>query len=120
MYKTIYHKGHKGTKETTMTTNPILDSISFDAEGYMSKPDEWNKEVAEALAAQEGIQLTPTHWKVLEFSRLSAKETGQSPMLRVITNGIGMSPKAVFDLFPKSPSKRIARIAGLKKPPECL
>jgi len=104
-----------------MTKSAILENVSFNAEGYMSNPDEWNKEVAEALAGEEGIlKLTPAHWKVLEFCRESAKETGMSPMLRVITHGTGMSPKEVFDLFPKSPSKKVARIAGLNKPPECI
>lgn len=42
-------------------------TIDVDDQGYMTDHAQWNREVAAALAADEGIQLTAEHWKVLEF-----------------------------------------------------
>jgi tRNA 2-thiouridine synthesizing protein E len=104
-----------------MTALDVLDTIEFDAEGYMITPDEWTKEIAVELARQEGIEeLTPEHWKIIEFCREKAKESGKSPTLRQITKGTGISTKDLFALFPKGPAKKVAKISGLGKPEGCV
>ncbi len=83
-------------------------------------PDEWSREIASAIAKDEGIaELTPSHWKVIEFCRQSASG-GKSPTLRQITSGIGITTKEMFALFPKGPAKKVAHIAGLGKPEGCV
>ncbi len=100
---------------------PVLDTVSFDAEGFMTNPDQWTKEIAELLAKEEGIEtLTGDHWKIIEFCRAQGKATGKAPTLRQITNGAGISTKDLFTLFPKGPAKKVARIAGLGKPEGCV
>jgi TusE/DsrC/DsvC family sulfur relay protein len=100
---------------------PILSSVTFNEEGFMTNPAQWNKEIAEVLAKQEGIEtLTPAHWQVVEFCRKNASETGKAPTLRTITTGAGVSTKDLFALFPKGPAKKVAKIAGLGKPEGCV
>jgi TusE/DsrC/DsvC family sulfur relay protein len=105
-----------------MATRDIAGkTVQVNEEGFMTNPAEWTKEIAVELAKDEGIaELTPAHWKIVEFCRASAKDTGKAPTLRSITNGAGVSTKDLFQLFPKGPAKKVARIAGLGKPEGCV
>jgi dissimilatory sulfite reductase related protein len=110
---------------TTLTAQPTTREIAgktvqVNPEGFMTDASEWSREVASAIAKDEGIaELTPNHWKVIEFCRQSASG-GKSPTLRQITGGIGITTKEMFALFPKGPAKKVARIAGLGKPEGCV
>lgn len=98
-----------------------LTTISFNEEGFMTDPHQWTPEIAEMLAKQEGIeQLTPEHWKIIEYCRQVGLASGKAPTLRQITTGTGISTKDLFALFPKGPAKKVARIAGLGKPEGCV
>ena len=44
---------------------PVLDNIKFDSEGYMEDYRLWTKELAHAIAAEEGISLTERHFIVI-------------------------------------------------------
>ncbi len=100
-----------------MTT---LDNLPLNEEGFLTDPSVWNEEIAKALAAQEGIELTEDHWKVIRFSREAAADSGKAPTLRQITKGTGLTTKDLFKLFPKGPAKKVAKIAGLGKPEGCI
>lgn len=94
--------------------------VQVNAEGFMTNPAEWTKEVAIEIAREEGLpELTDAHWKVIDFCR-STSEDGKSPTLRTITNGTGLTTKELFALFPKGPAKKVAKIAGLGKPEGCV
>ena len=95
-------------------------NLSLDDEGFLSDPAAWTPELAKALAEAEGIELTEEHWKVINFCRKDAEETGDSPTLRRITRKAGVSTKELFKLFPKGPAKKVAKIAGLSKPKGCV
>jgi tRNA 2-thiouridine synthesizing protein E len=67
------------------------------------------------------MELTPAHWKVIDFARQKASEnSGASPTLRTITSNAGVTTKELFALFPKGPAKKVAKIAGLGKPEGCV
>ena len=101
---------------TTATLN-----VAFDAEGFMTNPDEWTKEIANVLAEEEGIfPLTDRHWVVLDFVRKEFAKSGESPTLRTITKKSGVETKELYALFPKGPAKKVARVAGLGKPKGCI
>lgn len=96
-------------------------SVQVNEEGFMTNPEEWSKEIATALAQEEGVgDLSPAHWKVIDFCRADAKTTGKSPTLRRITSNAGVNTKDLFALFPKGPAKKVARISGLGKPEGCV
>ncbi len=101
-------------------SSDVLQRVEFDAEGYMVDPNAWTPEIAQALAEQEGIELTEAHWKIINWCREKAAESGKAPTLRQITTGTGISTKELFSLFPKGPAKKVAKIAGLGKPEGCI
>lgn len=96
-------------------------SVQVNEEGFLTNPAEWDKDIAQELANEEGVgTLTPAHWKVIDFCRQDASSTGSAPTLRRITSAAGVSTKELFGLFPKGPAKKVARIAGLGKPEGCV
>lgn len=96
-------------------------SVAMDAEGFMTNPNQWTEEIAAVFAAEEGIAtLTDRHMKVINFARSEFFRTGESPSLRTITKQSGVETKELYDLFPKGPAKKVARIAGLSKPKGCI
>ncbi len=105
-----------------MTTRDIAGAtIEVNEEGFLVNPDVWNREIAEIIAKEEGVEaLSEDHWNVIEFCRQSATENGAAPTLRQITSGTGVSTKELFKLFPKGPAKKVAKISGLGKPEGCV
>jgi tRNA 2-thiouridine synthesizing protein E len=102
-----------------MTT--VLENISLNDEGFMTDPNEWTQEIAEAIARQEGIEeLKGDHWKIIDFCRETGLESGSAPTLRQITTGTNVTTKELFKLFPKGPAKKVAKISGLGKPEGCV
>lgn len=106
------------TQTQTQTNTP--GPIRLDAEGYLANASQWTPDVANALAREVGVDLSPEHWKVIEASRKDYETQRQSPGLRRITQLTGVSMKDLYRLFPKAPGKICARIAGLPKPKSCL
>jgi len=94
--------------------------VEVDAEGYLVNPDDWTEEVAKDLAKEEGIVLTEAHWKVINFIRKDAKETGQVPTIRRMKNAGGIPTSELYQLFPDGPAKKSAKIAGYGKPQGCV
>lgn len=105
-----------------MTTRTIAGkTVQVNDEGFMTNPGEWSKEIAVEVAKEEGItELTPAHWKVIDFCRQDAGSNGKAPTLRRITSSASVSTKEMFALFPKGPAKKVARISGLGKPEGCV
>jgi dissimilatory sulfite reductase related protein len=96
-------------------------NISFDAEGFMTDPNEWTKDIAAFLAQEEEVgPLTDRHWTVINFVRDEFARSGESPTLRTITKKSGVETKELYALFPKGPAKKVARVAGLGKPKGCI
>jgi tRNA 2-thiouridine synthesizing protein E len=94
--------------------------IELDAEGFLLNPDQWSPEIAAEIAQESGIELTETHWKVIDFCRRTAAEKGGAPTVRGITKGTGISTKEMYHLFPKGPGILAAKISGLSKPKGCI
>ena len=105
-----------------MTTRTICgETIEVNEEGFMTNPRQWNKDIAVEIAREEGVgELTPSHWKVIDYCRQSAASSGKAPTIRTITSNAGVSTKDLFALFPKGPAKKVAKIAGLGKPEGCV
>jgi tRNA 2-thiouridine synthesizing protein E len=83
--------------------------------------------VAEHLAAQEGLELTEAHWEVLHLLRDFYARYAHSPAMRPLVKAVKQSlgddkGRSIYlmQLFPGSPAKLAARLAGLPKPDNCL
>ncbi|MBM4162104.1 MAG: TusE/DsrC/DsvC family sulfur relay protein [Ignavibacteria bacterium] len=106
-----------------MTTTTVIDSqtLQRDADGHLENMAEWNDQVAQALALEEGIPaLTERHWLVINYMRKEFKEKGDAPSIRKMTKESGVDTKELYALFPKGPAKKAAKIAGLPKPKGCI
>jgi tRNA 2-thiouridine synthesizing protein E len=96
-------------------------SVELDADGHLANLDDWNEEIAAAVAAELGIaELGEDHWKVLRFMRKVFTEDGDAPSIRRLTKESGVDTKTLYKLFPKGPAKKAAKIAGLPKPKGCI
>jgi tRNA 2-thiouridine synthesizing protein E len=105
-----------------MATKTVAgQTVQVNDEGFMTNPAEWTKDIAAELAKEDGISdLTPAHWKVIDFCRTDGIATGKAPTLRRITTMAGVTTKDMFALFPKGPAKKVAHISGLGKPEGCV
>ncbi len=105
-----------------MTTKEISGkTVQVNEEGFMTDPNEWTQDIAATIANDEGIfEMTPEHWKVIDYCREVGLESGSAPTLRNITKGAGVPTKELFGLFPKGPAKKVAKISGLGKPEGCV
>jgi len=95
--------------------------IALDEDGYMENPDEWNPEIAFAIATTDDIrELTENHWIVINYLRDYFRQFGIAPMIRKLCKETGFSLKEIYDLFPSGPAKGACKVAGLSKPTGCV
>ena len=98
----------------------LIDSVKFDADGYLEDPILWTEELGKEIAAREGITLTDRLWVVINYARNEWKTKGEAPTLRNITKNTDVDTKALYGLFPGGPGKLAAKVAGLHKPTGCI
>lgn len=110
-----------------MTIEANGKTYETDEEGYLSNLSEWDEQVAAALAAADGAELTDTHWEVINFLREYYDEYQIAPAVRVLTKAIGKklgkdkgNSKYLYELFPYGPAKQACKYAGLPKPTGCV
>nr|WP_010130782.1 TusE/DsrC/DsvC family sulfur relay protein [Microbulbifer agarilyticus] len=101
--------------------------IALDKEGFLRDLNDWNPQVAAALATRENIELTQDHWDVITLLRDFYREFELSPAMRPLVKYVGQhlgqeKGRSIFlmQLFPPSPAKIGSKIAGLPKPTNCL
>ena len=95
-------------------------TVDVDADGFMTDPGQWTKEVAQGLAEDVGITLTDRHWVVLDFVRQDSVDQGEPPGVRRITKLTDVSMKEIYQLFPKGPGILASKLAGHGKPQGCV
>lgn len=100
---------------------------ALDPEGFLVDMGEWSPDIAEAMAAEEGITLTADHWEVIELLRDFYARYEMAPAMRPLVKAVNQRLGAekgrsihLMRLFPGSPAKVAARLAGLPKPTHCL
>ncbi|MFC1564376.1 TusE/DsrC/DsvC family sulfur relay protein [candidate division KSB1 bacterium] len=105
-----------------MSTKEIAGkTIEFDQDEHMTNIDDWSTEIAEFLAKEVGLEsLNDRHWAVINFMRKVFTEEGDAPSIRRLTKESGVPTKELYQLFPKGPAKKAAKIAGLPKPTGCI
>jgi tRNA 2-thiouridine synthesizing protein E len=105
-----------------MTVTEIAGTtLEVDGEGFLVDPQQWNDDVARAIAAQNGIpELTDRHWLVVRFMRDRYLTTGQAPSIRSLGKESGVPIKELYQLFPKGPAKLAAKVGGIPKPRGCI
>lgn len=101
--------------------------IDVDNDGFLLDHLKWNHETAVQLAQNEDITLTAEHWQLINIIRQFYDEFGLSPAMRPLAKYIKTHLDAdkassiyLMQLFPQSPAKYLAKIAGLPRPENCL
>ncbi|MDT8404005.1 TusE/DsrC/DsvC family sulfur relay protein [Sulfuriflexus sp.] len=95
-------------------------TIETDANGYLVDVNDWNEEIAQIIAKEEGIELTDKHWDLINYLRDEfINNAGNQPNTRNIVKAMSdkwgekLGQKDVYALFPRDPSKQGGRIGGL-------
>ena len=101
--------------------------LELDEEGYLKNLNDWNESVAVQIATDEGVSLTPEHWELIHLIRDFYATYQLSPAMRPLIKAVKLKYGAdkgksiyLMKLFPGSPAKLLAKIAGLPKPDNCL
>jgi tRNA 2-thiouridine synthesizing protein E len=102
-------------------------SFEVDEEGYLVNLADWDENIAGYLAQEEKVEMTESHWEVVNFLREYYSEYQIAPAIRVLTKAIAkkLGPdkgnnKYLYELFPYGPAKQACKIAGLPKPTGCI
>lgn len=104
------------TSETKQEKTVLLDQ-----DGHLANREDWSEELAQELANIEDVgELTDKHWQVIRYIQKEYDENGDAPSIRKLTKESGISTKELYQLFPKGPAKKAAKIAGLPKPKGCI
>ncbi|UXN33833.1 TusE/DsrC/DsvC family sulfur relay protein [Avibacterium paragallinarum] len=101
--------------------------IETDNEGYLLNIEQWNSDVALAIAKQEKIKLSEAHWEIIYFVRNFYEDYHTSPSIRMLVKAVSQkfgedkgNSRYLQRLFPEGPAKQATKLAGLPKPAKCL
>ena len=110
-----------------MTIEVNGKTYETDEEGYLANLNDWNKDLGEAMATEDGIKLQEDHWEIINFLREYYEEYQIAPAVRVLTKAVGKklgkdkgNSKYLYQLFPYGPGKQACKFAGLPKPTGCV
>ncbi len=84
--------------------------------------DEWDEEVAKALAAAEGLELTDEHWDVIHYLRERCRTEGTDCSARQVSQALAKryadkgGKRYLYTLFPRGPVFQASKIAGIPMP----
>jgi TusE/DsrC/DsvC family sulfur relay protein len=105
-------------------TNSDATGVHRDAEGYLVNPEDWDRTITCALAAEEGIELNNDHWIAIDFMRKYHEEHSIAPDVRHLIVYLAdkrhldkkQAKKLIFELFPYGYVKQACKIAGMMRP----
>ncbi|MGB3668051.1 MAG: TusE/DsrC/DsvC family sulfur relay protein [Bermanella sp.] len=105
----------------------MMNTAEFDDEGFLINLDSWDEKLATQIAKNENITLSPAHLEIIHTLRTFYREhevaLANRPFVKLIKNTYGPDKGNsiyLMTLFPESPAKIAAKIAGLPKPANCL
>lgn len=93
--------------------------VRVNDQGYLLDMDQWDKEIARSIAAQEEIELTDRHFEILNYLRLEQEKGTALSIRRVGKSGV-VDIREFYQLFPGGPLKKASKIAGIPKPASCI
>jgi len=94
-------------------------NVDVNEDGYMTDASQWTKEIAEGIAAEEGVELTDKHFELIDFIR-NKVANGETLTLRGIGKSGVVNAKEFYAMFPGAPLKKATKISGVPKPTSCI
>jgi len=97
------------------------EAIETTESGFLANQEQWNEDVAKAVAEKEQVELTEKHWDLINYLRSEFFDNGGNQpntrnMVKAMSKAWGdksVDAKTLYTLFPGDPSKQAGRIAGL-------
>lgn len=115
------------TAKKTDATPALSEKPQCDKDGFLQEPSTWTPQIAELLAAELPLDLTPAHWELINLVRQFYLDHTLHLTNRALIKHIKQTldiEKAnslyVLGLFPDAPARTLALLAGLPKPPFCF
>ena len=97
-------------------------TIATTEDGYLEEANDWNLDVAQAIADADELPMTERHWDVVNYLRdehvnSNGAEPNERTILKAMSKAWGekVSSKIMYEMFPTMPSKQGRKIAGLPK-----
>jgi tRNA 2-thiouridine synthesizing protein E len=101
--------------------------LALDDDGFLCRPEDWDEQVAAALAAEDRLDLTGEHWAIIRYVRDYYYRHGSIPIMRVLAKAIARDlgedkgrSRYLYRLFEQGPVRQASRYGGLPKPPSCI
>ena len=96
------------------------NTIELRADGCLQSMGDWTPQLAEMMAAADGLVLTEQHWDVLNIMREYYSEYNTSPILKLLRKEVSKqygkeraTPEALGALFPQGTQSQASRLAGV-------
>ena len=94
-------------------------TVEVNEEGYLVDFNQWDKNIAQAIALEEKINLMDGQWKVIEWIQNEFKKNSPLSIRGIKVSGV-INIKEFYELFPGGPLKKASKIAGITKPKSCI
>lgn len=95
-------------------------TVEVNDEGYLINFAQWDKEIAQAIANEEGVgELTADHWHVIDYVQNEYKSDNPLSIRKIGKSGV-VDIEKFYELFPQGPLKKATKIAGIPKPVSCI
>jgi len=94
-------------------------TIAVNEEGYLTNFSQWDRTIGEELAKEVSINLTPSHWNLINYIQDEYKKEVPLTIRRIGKSGV-VDIKGFYQLFPTAPLKTATKIAGVPKPASCI
>ena len=98
-------------------------ALETDDQGFLMDPDNWDHNVAEKIAQDEGVELSDEHRKVLAFIRNHFNEHHVAVdarfVIKYLADELGYGKRALqrlYELFPYGYMQQVCKIAGMRRP----
>jgi tRNA 2-thiouridine synthesizing protein E len=110
--------------EHSITVNEV--AIPTDHQGFLKNRLQWNADIADAIALNDGLTLSDEHWTVIDYYRDYYDDYNIPPpmrmLMRVFKKAHGeenANSRYLHKLFPEGPNRQASKIGGLPKPKNC-
>ena len=97
-------------------------TIETNEDGYLVDANDWDLDVAQAIADADELPMTDKHWDVVNYLRdehvnYNGAEPNERTILKAMSKAWGekVSSKIMYEMFPAMPSKQGRKLAGLPK-----
>lgn len=97
-----------------------MDLPARDGDGYLQDMNNWSPEVARAMAAADGFDLTDEKWDQILKAREYYDAHSSVPPIRKFAKYIEVDQKELFKMWMTGPMKPITKYGGLPKPTGCV